>query len=108
MKKILTILAFFLAFSIGASAQESQKDPNKAAQADFAALNTAIPTKKLERELTEIFYTKHKTLVSQTNITAEEKAQLSSKIEAKLTEVLSPEQFKKLKSNQQLYKKLLN
>ncbi len=107
MKKILAILAFFLAFSIGANAQESQKDPNTAAKADFAALNAVIPTKKLERDLTEIFYTKHKTLISQTNITAEEKAELSSKIEAKLAEVLSQEQFKKLKANQQLYKKLV-
>lgn len=108
MKKILTILTFFLAFTIGASAQESQKDPYKAAQADFTALNAVIPTKKLERDLTEIFYTKHKTLGSQANITAEEKAQLSSKIETRLSEVLSKEQLKKLKANQQLYTKLLN
>jgi hypothetical protein len=42
MKKILAILAFFLAFSIGASAQESQKDAYASAQADFVALNAIV------------------------------------------------------------------
>ncbi|WP_343624980.1 hypothetical protein [Flavobacterium lindanitolerans] len=109
MKKILAILAFFLAFSIGASAQESQKDPNAAAQADFVALNAIVPiSKESVKDVKETFYRKHKSLISQTNLTAEQKAQISAETDAKLTEILSPEQLKKLKANQSLYKKLLN
>jgi molybdopterin/thiamine biosynthesis adenylyltransferase len=107
MKKILAILAFFLAFSIGASAQESQKDVYASAQADFAALNAVIPiSKKIEKDIKETLYDKHKFLISRTDVTAEQKAQLSTEIETKLAEILSPEQFRKLKANQQLFKKL--
>ncbi|WDO13154.1 hypothetical protein MH928_00280 [Flavobacterium sp. WW92] len=107
MKKIFAILALFLAFSISAVAQEGQKNPDTAAAADFAALNKVVPISKAsEREIKEAFYAKHKFL-TQTDLTAEQKAQISTETEAKLAELLSPEQLKKLKANRELYKKLV-
>lgn len=108
MKKILAILAFFLAFSIGASAQESQKDATTASEADFAALNAVIPvSKKAEKYVKAALYDKHKFLTSQTNVTAEQKELLSAETKAKLAEALTPAQFQKLKANPQLLKKLI-
>ncbi|WP_447634946.1 hypothetical protein [Flavobacterium microcysteis] len=109
MKKILAILAFFLAFSIGANAQESHKDEYKAVDADFAALNAVIPvSKKAEKDIKAVLYDKHKFLSSRTDITVEQKEQVSAETKTKLAKILTPAQFQKLNANPQLLKKLLN
>lgn len=108
MKKIFAILALFFAFSISAIAQDVQKNIDTATAADFAALNKVIPVpKKAERDIKEAFYAKHK-LLTQTDLTAEQKTQISTETETKLSELLSPEQFKKLKANKELFKKLVH
>lgn len=107
MKKIFAILALFLAFSINAIAQEGQKNPDTAAAADLAALSKVIPVSKAsEKEIKEAFYAKHKFL-NQSDLTAEQKTQIATETEAKLSELLSPEQFRKLKANRELFKKLV-
>lgn len=107
MKKIFAILALFLAFSISAMAQEGQKNPDTAAAADLATLSKVIPVSKAsERQIKEAFYAKHKFL-TQADLTAEQKAQISTETEAKLSELLTPEQFRKLKANRELFNKLV-
>lgn len=108
MKKIFAILTLLLAFSFSANAQETKLSIEDAATADFVALNKVVPiAKTAERNVTEVFYYKHK-ILTQPSLTAEQKQEIASDVENRLSKVLSEAQLKKLKSDQELYKKLIN
>jgi len=108
MKKIFAILTLFLAFSISANAQDSQKNPDTDATADLAKLTQFISLKENPKKALKFaFYDKNKALM-QTTLSAQDKAQIKTTIENELATNLTAEQLEKLKANTRLYEELTN
>jgi len=106
MKKIFAILALFLAFSFSAKAQNAD-DVITASKADVATLSKVIPVPENSKKAVQsAFYYKHKANL-QANLTEEQKNDIAVKTEELLTNALGEAQIKKLKSNTELYNKLI-
>ncbi|MFC6096845.1 hypothetical protein ACFPVY_09330 [Flavobacterium qiangtangense] len=100
MKKILATFVLFLAFSINANAQYEKS------LSDVVALKAAVKIDdSSENTLQSIFYDKHKFLM-QDNLTEQMKNEKFQDTEKRLEAALQPAEFKKLKENQELYKRL--
>lgn len=106
MKKIFAILALFLAFTFTANAQDAEKII-AASQADAATLGKVVTIPQNSKKAVQsAFYYKHKANL-QENLTAEQKNDIAIKTEELLTKALGEAQIKKLKSNTELYNKLI-
>lgn len=103
MKKIFTLLAFFVAFAI----QAQSTDLRATAKKDVATLETLIKLDEKGKKGAEAaFYHKHKAAL-QENLTAEQKQQIAADVEELLINGIGEEQFAKLKANPKLYDKLM-
>lgn len=124
MKKIIAVLTLFLAFTIGANAQDKkglskeeiaknetlrkELPPEVAGKNDAVELVKFVGLDESNVEIyTRLFAKKHKVLAYE-GLTAEKKAELTRSIEAKLRAGLTAEQMEKLDRNPELLKKLIN
>jgi len=106
MKKLLAVIALFFAFTIGASAQETQKgDIFQLAKKDATELTSVL---KLDSEVSErvyqIFIHKHKSLA--VNPSDEEKKDLFGRIRKEIKGLLKQEQLVLLEQNSKVFNKL--
>lgn len=110
MKKILSILVLFVAFTINANAQEKgfkKVDEKVEAKANLAALSEVVQLDtKVSQDLFGLFEYKHRNLNE--NLSAERKVELAKIIELKLRATLTSEQMQAIESKQGLLKKLTN
>ncbi len=109
MKKLLSALVLFLAFTINASAQETFKkvDEKVEAKKNLAALSEIVPVQgTLSEDLFRLFEYKYRNLNE--NLSAERKADLTKIIEAKLRATLTSEQMQSIENKPGLLKKLTN
>ena len=106
MKKLFAVIALFFAFTIGASAQETQKgDIFALAKRDAAELTAAL---KLNNDVSEkvyqIFIHKHKSLA--VNPTEEEKKDLFKRIRKEIKGMLTHDQLVLLEQNSKVFNNL--
>lgn len=110
MKKILSILVLFVAFTINANAQEKEfkkVDEKVEAKANLAALSEVVQLDaKVSQDLFGLFEYKYRNLNE--NLSAERKTELARIIDLKLRATLTSEQMQLIESKQGLLKKLTN
>lgn len=110
MKKILSILVLFVAFTINANAQEKgfkKVDEKVEAKSNLAALSQVVQLDaKLSQDLFGLFEYKYRSLNE--NLSADRKVELAKTIEMKLRATLSNEQMQLIESKQGLLHKLTN
>ena len=119
------IIALSLLFAVGASAQTKTNkattavaptetiDPRTtvetAAQKDFNALIAYTPVdSKIHNALMDLFTTKHNLLKEVAGLSAERQSVVTETVEYRLSLLLEPVAFAKLKSNKDLYSSLIN
>ena len=110
MKKILSILVLFVAFTINANAQEKEfkkVDEKVEAKANLAALSEVVQLDaKVSQDLFGLFEYKYRNLNE--NLSTERKTELARIIDLKLRATLTSEQMQLIESKQGLLKKLTN
>src|SRR4051812_26824653 len=103
MKKIVAVLALFLAFTMSSNAQEAKVSPEVAGRAQAIELIKYLNLGGKEAgELNRLFVMKAKTFAN-ANLAPEKKAVYSQSIAKKLAATLTPPQMQKLQANQELY-----
>lgn len=123
MKKIIALFVIMLAFSLNANAQQkktttapaaakTQAAPNedaiqKAAMRDFELMSSTIAMTEEQKQIYKgLFTSKHRTLISNPELSQERKDVLARNYEAKIKSALNPDQIAKLDSNPELLKTL--
>lgn len=114
MKKVISVLILFFAFTLGAQAQNAKqqvkKSPEELAKQDVFEITKSIDTNGSDTffvDLNNLFVKKHTMLESAK--TAEEKEKIAQLVDAKLKNILGPDLFKTLESsNPELLKKLVH
>ena len=107
MKKLLSALVLFLAFTINASAQETFKkvDEKVEAKTNLAAISEVVQLDATTSEnLFRLFEYKYRNLNE--NLSAERKVELAKIIELKLRATLTEQQMQSIESKPGLLKKL--
>lgn len=105
MKKIFALIALFLTISFNANAQES--NPETKATADVTALKNVVTiADSNQKAIYKIFYHKHKFLTQQ-GLSDAQKQELTAETETKLAAILSEAQLAKLRTNTEVYRKLI-
>lgn|SRR5574343_130715 len=106
MKKLFAVIALFFAFTIGASAQETQKgDIFTLAKKDATELTAALQLNEdVSERVYQIFIHKHKSLA--VNPTEEEKKDLFKRIRTEIKDMLTKEQLVLLEKNSAVFNKL--
>jgi type I site-specific restriction endonuclease len=113
MKKIISIVVLFFAFSIGANAQSTpskksiKQELETKARKNLADLsqNMDIPSEKVYDELYKVFLKKHTDLA--TAKTEGDKTQISNQVDASLKQLLNENLVNGLKEIEGLYDKLI-
>ncbi|WP_318641064.1 hypothetical protein [Flavobacterium ardleyense] len=104
MKKALSIIAFMFVVSISANAQT--QNPKEAGKTDAKNLSEFVELKEGQQDkLAMYFATKHDAY-QVPNLSDARKAALGDYMMTSLTEILTPEQMAKLKTNPALLNKL--
>lgn len=109
MKKLLSALVLFLAFTINASAQETFKkvDEKVEAKTNLAAISEVVQLDATTSEnLFRLFEYKYRHLNE--NLSAERKVELAKIIELKLRATLTEQQMQSIEKKPGLLKKLSN
>lgn len=106
MKKIVAIFTFLMAFGISANAQDKKMSPESAARKDAVELTDYLKLNSTEQEsFVKLFQMKHE-MLSDPNMGAERKKEMSVIIEKKIEATLDGNQMEKLRANPELLKKL--
>jgi hypothetical protein len=97
MKKLIAVLTLFLAFTIGANAQESKaKTSDAEARQDTAKLNELVGlTQTQQDDFVPLFNMKYKTL-SNPDLSNDRKKEMSRIVEMKIRASLTADQLQKL------------
>ena len=109
MKKIIAALTLLLAFSINANAQD--KNTSSAydkAKKEAAELTEFLGLDKTQNENFARLFEQKITVLDDTNLSPERRAEFSRVVEAKIRGSLDPTQMEKLEKNTVLFKKLTN
>nr|WP_294934423.1 hypothetical protein [uncultured Flavobacterium sp.] len=107
MKKIITLLVLFFAFSINANAQDTAQI-EKNAKKDLEALASVIKIdNNMEMPFYNLFKKKHEGL-STPNISEATKKEIASVIEAKLRASLDAKQTEALEKNKAVFAQLIS
>ena len=109
MKKLIAVLTLFLAFTIGANAQ----DKNASTSLDKGKKEAAELTQYLglDQSMNEAFarlFEQKNAVLEDKSLSQERRTELSRVIEAKIRASLDGKQIEKLEQNQELFKKLIN
>lgn len=106
MKKLFAVIALFFAFTIGVSAQETQKgDIFALAKRDAAELTAVLKlNNEVSEEVYQIFIHKHKSLA--VNPTEDEKKDLFKRIRKEIKGMLTHEQLVLLEHNSEVFNNL--
>ncbi|SFA75421.1 hypothetical protein SAMN05660845_0383 [Flavobacterium swingsii] len=110
MKKILSILALFFAFTFSASAQTESKSQTSEtlAKNDVLKVSKVIALEEsMKKNLHIIFLKKYDALNANQTLTKEEAKGFSENVDTNLKAALSAEDIKRLKSVTGLYDKLI-
>ena len=107
MKNLITVIALFFTFTIGAFAQDSKKeDPKILAKRELHSLTKIIDLdNSVAIGLNDLLIYKHVNLAKATS--DKERNEVYSIMKSKIEGSLSPDQLKKLKSNKALYDNLI-
>jgi PBP1b-binding outer membrane lipoprotein LpoB len=112
MKKVISVLILFFAFTLSAQAQEAKqqvkKSPEELAKQDVFEITKAVDTNGNDQffvDLNNLFIKKHTMLQAATS--ADEKEKISQIIDAKLKATLTPDQLRILSSTD-LYHRLIH
>jgi len=105
MKNLITVIALFFTFTIGAFAQDSKKeDPKILAKRELHSLTKIIDLdNSVAIGLNDLLIYKHETV----NRFPEKKEEVAATIENKLKSTFTAEQFLKIKNNKVLFEDLL-
>lgn len=105
MKNLITVIALFFAFTIGAFAQDSKKeDPKVSAKKELQSLSKVIEIdNSIALALNDLLIYKHETV----NRFPEKKEEVAATIESKLKSTFTAEQFLKIKNNKTLFEDLI-
>jgi len=107
MKKIIALLALFLAFSINASAQDNASQVEKNAKKDVEALMQVIKIEdNMQMAFFKLFKKKHEGFMAP-NITEATKREIRAAIESKLRATLNNEQTITLEKNKAVFSQLV-
>lgn len=107
MKRIITLLVLFFAFSINASAQDKSVEPEMSAKKDLELLTTVITVENdMHMPFYNLFLKKHKAL-AEPGITQAKREEISNIIDAKLKASLTNDQVASLEKNQEAYYQLI-
>ncbi|WP_395047407.1 hypothetical protein [Flavobacterium sp.] len=110
MKKILSILAIFFAFTFSASAQTESKRQNSETLAKSDVLKTSKVInlgEDMKRNLYIIFLKKYDILNANSKLTQEESKGFSENVDTNLKAALPAEDIKRLQAVTGLYDKLI-
>lgn len=105
MKNLITVIALFFTFTIGAFAQESKKeDPRASAKKELHSLSKVIEIdNSIAVGLNDLLIYKHETV----NRFPEKKEEVAATVESKLKTTFTADQFLKIKNNKALFEDLL-
>jgi hypothetical protein len=108
MKKVISVVVLFFAFTLGAAAQDLKVNTDEAAKKDVAALLSKITvSENLKKDLYTLMVMKHEALANP-KLTAAEKENISKIFENKLMAGLTEEQRKELAKYPSVMKQLAN
>ena len=108
MKKVISIVVLFFAFTLNSAAQDLKMNADEAAKKDIAALISKITiTENLKKDLYTLMVMKHEALANP-KLTATEKENISKIFENKLMAGLTEEQRKELAKYPSVMKQLAN
>ena len=106
MKKVISVVVLFFAFTLGAAAQDLKVNTDEAAKKDVAALLSKITvSENLKKDLYTLMVMKHEALANP-KLTAAEKENISKIFENKLMAGLTEEQRKQLSSDSELFQRM--
>jgi len=106
MKKVISIVVLFFAYTLNSAAQDLKMNADEAAKKDIAALISKITiTENLKKDLYTLMVMKHEALANP-KLTATEKENISKIFENKLMAGLTEEQRKQLSSDSELFQRM--
>ncbi|MCW4467372.1 hypothetical protein OGH69_00175 [Flavobacterium sp. MFBS3-15] len=131
MKKIIALFVIMLAFGVNANAQQTKAKAapapakaapatakqqsydveavRKAASRDLELMSSSLDlTEDQKKDYKGLFETKHRTLITNPNLSNERKAVIAQNMETKIKSLLDSDQLAKLDSNPELLKALIN
>lgn len=108
MKKVISVVVLFFAFSLSAAAQDLKVNTDEAAKKDVAALLSKITvSENLKKDFYTLMVMKHESLANP-KLTASEKENISKIFENKLMAALTEDQRKELAKYPSIMKQLTN
>lgn len=106
MKKIITLIVIVFTFSLNVNAQEAKTASELGKEDAINLVNFLQADSSLINDLQSLFTMKHETLLTE-GISEERKQVLSEVIVHKLVATLGTDEIEKLKTDPELYKKLI-
>jgi hypothetical protein len=108
MKKVISVVVLFFAFTLNSAAQDLKVNSDEAAKKDIAALLSKITvTENLKKDLYSLMVMKHDALANP-KLTVAEKENISKIFETKLMAGLTEDQRKELAKYPSIMKQLAN
>jgi uncharacterized protein (DUF305 family) len=108
MKKVISVVVLFFAFTLGATAQDLKVNADEAAKKDVAVLLSKITvSENLKKDFYTLMVMKHEAL-AKPKLTAAEKENISKIFENKLMAALTEDQRKELAKYPSIMKQLAN